>query len=80
MSEGHPEVAVVELVSGLSPQDTADIALFDAFAARNRGEDDIVRLLDDPRCLKVVMYTWNVQAAQVDQAFTLGCTGICPRS
>ncbi|RLY91137.1 DNA-binding response regulator [Kocuria tytonicola] len=75
MLAGHPRLQVVELDSGHTPRDTAHVVLYDAFAATNRGAREIRQLLDDPRCHKVVMYTWNVEADQVDDALGLGMHG-----
>ncbi|RKQ36252.1 helix-turn-helix transcriptional regulator [Kocuria tytonis] len=75
MLQDHPRLRVVELDSGHMPQEDADVVLYDAFAAKERGRHDVMRLLEDPRCLKVVMYTWHVRADQVADALDLGVHG-----
>ena len=75
MLEGHPRLRIVELDSGRSPRETAHVVLYDAFAAADRGTQDVTQLLENPRCRKVVMYTWNVRAEQVDKALELGMHG-----
>ncbi|KHE74823.1 two-component response regulator [Kocuria marina] len=75
MLQGHPRLRVVELDSGCLPHTDADVVLYDAFAAKDRGTHDVMRLLDDPHCLKVVMYTWHVRAEHVDEALDLGMHG-----
>ena len=75
MLQGHPRLRVVELDSGCLPHTDADVVLYDAFAAKDRGTHDVMRLLDDPHCLKVVMYTWHVRAEHVDEALDLGIHG-----
>ena len=75
MLQQHPSLRVVELDSGLLPQQGADIVLYDAFAATDRRTEEVRCLVRDPRCRRVVMYTWNVSAARVDEALELGVDG-----
>lgn len=75
MLEQHPRLVVTELDSGEGPGQTVDVVLYDAFAAQERGKHDAARLLDDPRCLRVAMYSWHVEAKLVDEALALGMHG-----
>ena len=75
MLEQHPRLTVTELDSGQAPGRTVDVVLYDAFAARERGKHDVTQLLDDPRCLRVVMYSWHVEGKLVDEALALGMHG-----
>ncbi|QMS56947.1 Response regulator protein VraR [Kocuria varians] len=75
MLEDHPRLHVVELDSGHRLARHADIVLYDAFAARDRGRDDVRCLLENPLCDKVVMYTWHTGAPQVEEALSLGMHG-----
>ena len=75
MLKHHPRLTVTELDSGEGPERVVDLVLYDAFAASGRGAHDVTRLLDDPRCLRVVMYSWRLEAGLVDEALALGMHG-----
>lgn len=75
MFEGHPRLRVVELDSGHRLEHPADVVLYDAFAATDRARDDVRRLLANPACGKVVMYTWHVGVTQAEEALGLGMHG-----
>ncbi|MDO4920041.1 response regulator transcription factor [Kocuria sp.] len=75
MLEDHPRLRIVEMDSGHLPEREAHVVLYDAFAATDRGASDVRRLVADPRCHRVVMYTWHVDAGQVDEAMGLGMDG-----
>ncbi|MBD2765572.1 response regulator transcription factor [Kocuria sp. cx-455] len=75
MLENVDRLKVVERASGENPSHVVDLVLYDAFAAHGRGEHDVVRLLDDERNRKLVVYTWHVSEAQVQQALDLGIDG-----
>lgn len=75
MLQNHDRLVVNELDSGASPSHAADLVLFDAFAARDRGEYDVSRLLEDVQNRKLVIYTWNVAEDQVHKALALGVHG-----
>ena len=57
MLRRHPRLDVVELDSGLLPEQDVDVVLYDAFAATGRGTRDVMRLLGEARFRRVVMYT-----------------------
>ncbi|WP_223286189.1 response regulator [Kocuria atrinae] len=75
MFEGHDRLVVEEMVSGENPRRTVDLVLFDAFAARDRGQYDVTRLLEDVPNRKLVVYTWNVSEEQVRKALDFGLHG-----
>lgn len=75
MLEGHDRLVVEEMVSGENPRRTVDLVLFDAFAARDRGQYDVTRLLEDVPNRKLVVYTWNVSEEQVRKALDFGLHG-----
>lgn len=75
MLEKHDRLHVVELASGENPSVSVDLVLYDAFAAKERGEYDVIRLLEETRHRKLVVYTWNVAEDQVRQALDLGIHG-----
>lgn len=75
MLRRHPRLDVVELDSGLLPEQDVDVVLYDAFAATGRGTRDVMRLLEEARFCRVVMYTWNVSAQRVDEALAMGMDG-----
>lgn len=70
----HHRISVVEASTLVDPSQAVDIVLFDAFASRKRDED-IARLLNDPRYGKVVIYTWHVSEPEVSDAVRLGVHG-----
>lgn len=75
MLEGHDRLVVEEMVSGENPRRSVDLVLFDAFAARDRGQYDVTRLLEDVPTRKLVVYAWNVSEEQVRKALALGLHG-----
>ena len=75
MLEDFDRLEVVELAAGENPSRVVDLVLYDAFAARGRGRYDVVRLLEDERNRKLVVYTWHVADVQVQQALDLGIDG-----
>ena len=76
MLRRHPRLRVVELDSGLLPEQEVDVVLYDTFAATGRGTRDVLRVLEETRRYRrVVMYTWNVSAQRVDEALAMGMDG-----
>ncbi|MDO5498516.1 MAG: response regulator transcription factor [Propionibacteriaceae bacterium] len=74
MLEGHPQLRVVEMDSLADPVVPVDLVLYDAFAAQRR-EADLARLLQDPRCGRVVVYSWHIAAEEVRDVLELGVHG-----
>ncbi|WP_432558404.1 LuxR C-terminal-related transcriptional regulator [Granulicoccus sp. GXG6511] len=74
MLENHPRLRVLEIDSLADPDRPVDVVLYDAFAAQRR-EADLTRLLRDPRCGRVVVYSWHDGAAEVREVLGLGVHG-----
>lgn len=75
MLENHERLTVEDLSSGEPPNREVDLVLYDAFAAKDRGNYDVIRLLEDTQNRKLVIYTWNVAEDQVQKALDLGIHG-----
>ena len=75
MLENHERLTVDDLSSGEPPNREVDLVLYDAFAAKDRGKYDVIRLLEDTQNRKLVIYTWNVAEDQVQKALDLGIHG-----
>ena len=75
MLANHERLTVDDLSSGEPPNREVDLVLYDAFAAKDRGKYDVIRLLEDTQNRKLVIYTWNVAEDQVQKALDLGIHG-----
>jgi two-component system, NarL family, response regulator LiaR len=71
----HDLFSVVELDSGVLPQQDVDIALYDSFAPSESDGPDVMSLLDHPLVSKVVVYTWSAQQRLIDKALERGVAG-----
>ncbi|MGJ3510012.1 LuxR C-terminal-related transcriptional regulator [Enemella sp. A6] len=80
MLEPYPGLRVVELDSLVDPARPVDVVLFDAFASKSGISPDVSRLVRDPRCGRVVIYSWNVADGQVREALDLGAHGYLSKS
>lgn len=67
-------VDVRELDSQTETLREVDVTLFDAFG-RARADDGIEKVLSDPRNGRVVVYSWHVDPALVQEALDRGCAG-----
>lgn len=65
---------LVELDAGMDPKQSVDVVLFDAFSQRQI-DDDIARLLGNPKYRRLVVYTWHTKAEQVSRAMDAGIHG-----
>lgn len=65
---------LVELDTLADPKQSVDLVLFDAFSQRHI-DDDIARLLSNPKYGRLVVYTWNIKPEQVGRAIDLGVHG-----
>ena len=65
---------LVELDTLADPVNSVDVLLFDAFSQRNI-DDDIARLLHNPKYRRLVVYTWHTKAEQVSRAMDAGIHG-----
>ena len=61
-------VLVTELDANEPVDEVVDIVLYDAFAQPESDDAEIAVLIDNPRCRKVVVYTWNFQPGLVASA------------
>lgn len=80
MLEPYPGLRVVELDSLVDPAQPVDVVLFDAFASKSGISPDVCRLLRDPRCGRVLIYSWNVGDREVREALDLGVHGYLSKS
>lgn len=71
---GDDRLAVVELDAMADPGQSVDIVLFDAFSQLQL-EDSLRRLAGNPAYGQVVVYSWNVEPAQIQQALAAGVGG-----
>lgn len=75
MLADDPRIEIVELDSLVSPVQSIDLALFDAFASRPDHHQGLTRLIDDARIGRIAIYTWNVGQEHIDAAMALGVDG-----
>ncbi len=73
-------VRVVETVAGDTPNGSSDIALFDTFAGRRHALGRIREMLADHDIAKVVLYTWDVPTAFLDDITTMRIDGVILKS
>lgn len=68
-------VRVVETEAGGTGDRTADITLYDTFGRSQVDQPDIDEVIADPTAGRVVIFSWNTQAALVAEALAKGCGG-----
>jgi len=68
-------IEVVELNASSSVDGAVDIALFDTFTQSRDDGTGILRLLENPRVDKVVVYTWSTDRALRESSLSLGAAG-----
>jgi len=68
-------IVVAEINANTATNDVVDIALYDSFAQPESDREEVARLIDNARCRKVVMYTWNFQPELLESARQLGVHG-----
>jgi DNA-binding NarL/FixJ family response regulator len=66
---------VAEIDSNEPLEDDVDIVLYDSFAQPEADQDEIRVLVDNPRALRVVVYTWNFHPGLIESARRLGAAG-----
>ena len=74
------EIELVPLAAGVPVAQRVDIALFDPLA---RGQDEGVTLADlvlEPRVERVVVFTWNLERALVDESLEQGAVACLPKT
>lgn len=73
---GDERLTVVDMSSVVLPGEPVDLALYDAFATRGSPADQLLSLRNDARFDKVVLYTWNLDQPQLDEALAAGARGV----
>lgn len=73
-------VRVAELDSSTETVTPVDVTLYDTFSQMQVDAEEIDEVLANPRSGRVVIYTWNVQPALVQQALAKGCAGYLDKS
>lgn len=70
------EVCVVELDSGFDVSQPVDVALYDTFTMDGPNRPTLLKLLHDPDIARVVVYSWNTSAEQIQLMTGLGVAGV----
>lgn len=73
-------VRVVETVTGDTPDEACDIALFDTFAGRRNALARVRAMLADHDIAKVVLYTWDAPTAFLDDVAAMRVDGVILKS
>lgn len=73
-------VRVAEIDVAGDADRNVDITLYDTFGATMLDQDELGRALRDPRAGKIVIYSWNMDRALVDEALGRGCRGYVAKS
>lgn len=73
--ESDARLAVVESVSGVDPEQPADLVLFDAFASTSHLYDVVARLHREGSGQRLVLYSWNLTPEAVSDALDAGVHG-----
>ncbi|MCW2757663.1 MAG: Helix-turn-helix transcriptional regulator [Nocardioidaceae bacterium] len=68
-------VQVVEVAANLPATERADIALYDTFSQTDGVTRDIAAVLSHDSARAIVVYSWNLQQALVDNALRRGAAG-----
>jgi len=68
------------LTNGEQAEKTADVTLFDTFGRAHLGFEDLRRLIADPRCGRVVVYSTDDDSARIQTALALGATGFISKT
>ncbi len=77
--ERDGRLAVIETDTDDGPSEPADLVLYDAFAAGTRQLDDVSALAENPAVGKVVVFTWNLSAEQIEQVISRGAHSCVPK-
>lgn len=73
-------VRVVESVTGDTPDQACDIALFDTFAGRRHALARVRAMLADHDIARVVLYTWDAPTGFLDDVATMRIDGVILKS
>jgi NarL family two-component system response regulator LiaR len=68
------------LTNGEQADTTADVTLFDTFGRAHLGFEDLRRLIADPRCGRVVVYSTDDDSARIQTALALGAVGFISKT
>ena len=68
-------VVVAEIDANMTVAEPVDVVLYDTFAQPESDHQQIAELINNPRALHVVVYTWNLQPQLIDAARRLGVHG-----
>lgn len=70
---------LVELDTMADPKQSVDVLLFDAFGQRSI-DDDIARLVQNPKYRRIVVFSWNVKSEQMGTVIGAGVHGFVSKS
>jgi DNA-binding NarL/FixJ family response regulator len=68
------------LTNGDQTEAQADVTLFDTFGRAHLGFEELRRLIADPRCGKVVVYSTDDDPARIQTALALGAAGFISKT
>lgn len=71
---------VVDTSEGEGDEQGADVTLFDTFGRAHLGFEELRRLIADPRCGKVVVYSTDDDPARIQTALALGAAGFISKT
>ncbi|MBK7722060.1 MAG: response regulator transcription factor [Austwickia sp.] len=81
MFEGYADrVRIVELSASVTPEEPVDVAMYDTFAGAQADGDGLREAIEESNANRVVVYTWNLDAALVDAALAQGARGYLAKS
>lgn len=70
---------VVDFSAQMPPTRPVDVTLYDTFASPH-SRDGLQRLVNNPLCGRVVVYSWNTRSDRVQTALEQGASGYLPKS
>jgi DNA-binding NarL/FixJ family response regulator len=68
------------LTNGDQGESQADVTLFDTFGRAHLGFEELRRLIADPRCGRVVVYSTDDDPARIQTALALGAAGFISKT
>jgi DNA-binding NarL/FixJ family response regulator len=71
---------VVQLDAGARVTAVVDVALYDTFAQPRPDDEDVSRLVSNPRIRTVAVFTWKMDQSLIDAATRRGATGYFAKS
>lgn len=73
--ETDRRLEVIEVDTNIGPSQPVDVVLYDTFGAQERVVDDVRELIGSGRGTNVVVYSWNVDHARIEEARACGVRG-----